>query len=288
MVTSGVMARLKCSAVPRPVAPRMLGACASSSMERKPQRSAMRTVPARPHPRPWEHRVADEQAPAARITAGLGLQIRHVIVAVDHDLRPALAAAVNNAGMVQLVAENHVAPAAEGRDHAHIGHIAGIEQQRGLRTLERRQASLQLAVQFQAARGQAGAARARAPGHERFGGPGFDPRVIGQAQIVVGGQQEQLPAFTAHAWTGGRSHVPDMTAQAVCAQALQAFVQKSPLVRPARLIRLVLRIIRRTGNSRNRGIARAKNGRVRKAFHQHRPPLDEVQRGGAPLPGTPV
>ena len=57
-------------------------------------------------------------------------------MAVNDGTGMAEAAAVDDTGMVQLVAENHRPQGGQSRQNPHIGHIAGIEEQGVLRSLK--------------------------------------------------------------------------------------------------------------------------------------------------------
>ena len=68
-------------------------------------------------------------AGAARIARLQGVGVG---VGVAHDLGPRQAAAVDEAGVVELVREDHVAAPDERRDRADVGLEAGREHQRVL------------------------------------------------------------------------------------------------------------------------------------------------------------
>ncbi len=62
------------------------------------------------------------------------------------DVRPRQPAAVDDAGVIQGVAEHGVAAADQGRNGADVGRIAGRKQQRRLGLFESRQTALQFIV----------------------------------------------------------------------------------------------------------------------------------------------
>ena len=151
-------------------------ACASSTITMQPWRSATRddrrkrrevTVHA-------EDRVGDDQSPRgaalprARPYARIaGLQGVGVRVGVADDLGPGQATTVDQAGVVQLVREDHVASSHQRRDRPDVGLEAGGEDQGVLAVLERRDALLQPAVQLEAAGDQSRRTGARAELLER-------------------------------------------------------------------------------------------------------------------------
>jgi hypothetical protein len=69
-----------------------------------------------------------------------------IAVVVDEGLSPREAAAVDDAGVVELVGEDRLASPGKRRYHAGIRQVAGAEQQRRLIPLEGGEAPLQLPV----------------------------------------------------------------------------------------------------------------------------------------------
>ena len=63
-------------------------------------------------------------------------------MAVNDGTGMAEAAAVNDTGVIQLVAENHRPQGGQSRQDPHIGHVAGIEEQGALRSLKSSQGLL--------------------------------------------------------------------------------------------------------------------------------------------------
>jgi hypothetical protein len=78
----------------------------------------------------------------------MGFQVVHIPVPKDLGPGPAQAAAVDDARMVQLVAQDKVSFSGNGRDDSGIRCIAGIEKDRGFSRLECGYPALQLFMQF--------------------------------------------------------------------------------------------------------------------------------------------
>jgi len=78
----------------------------------------------------------------------------------------------------------------DGRQHADVGHVAGHEQHRVALVLERAQAPLQLAVDFQVAAQQARLAVADAVAVQALLGRRHQARVVGQRQVVIGAERD--------------------------------------------------------------------------------------------------
>ena len=79
----------------------------------------------------------------------------------------------------------------EGGEHAQVGGVAGGEEESGLGALPVGQLGLQLGVDRPGAGHQAGRARARAPPVEGGVGGGDHRRVLGQPEVVVGGERRR-------------------------------------------------------------------------------------------------
>ena len=102
-----------------------------------------------------ENGIGDDKSFGGAGLADFSLQIGGVVVGVNHCARPRKAAAVNDAGVVQGVAENMGAGAAQAADDAHIGRVAAVEQQGGLAALEAGQQFFQPGVGRHVARNKA-------------------------------------------------------------------------------------------------------------------------------------
>jgi len=133
-----------------------------------------------------EHAIGDDQAAAIpRRRRDLLAQIVRIGVAKAHDLRARQAAAIDDAGVVQLVGKDHVAFAHQRGNGRQVRGEAALESDRGLGAFELGQPSFQLQVQVH--RPGDGAHRGRPDAiavHRLFGG--FDqPGMVRQAEVVV-------------------------------------------------------------------------------------------------------
>jgi len=105
--------------------------------------------------------------------------------------------AINDAGVVEAVGEDHISLPDDGGNYAGVGRVAGVEDKGRLGPFESRDARFQLLVQFRVAGNQAGGAAPRA---EALHGPErrfLQHRVVRQTEIVVG-TEEQLLAAVQH------------------------------------------------------------------------------------------
>jgi len=95
-----------------------------------------------------EDAVRDDEAAAIGACLGdLAAQVVHVAVGIAHDLGPAQAAAVDDAGVVQLIREDGVLRPHQRRDRRQVGRKAALERDARLSALEFGEAALQLHVQ---------------------------------------------------------------------------------------------------------------------------------------------
>ena len=111
-----------------------------------------------------EHPVGDQQ-----LAAGEGIQIAEdllrgggILVREDVDLGAREAAAIDDAGVIQLVGDDVVLGAEDGRHGPGVGGKPRLEHHAGFHVLERRDALLQLHVNAHGARDGAHRARAHA------------------------------------------------------------------------------------------------------------------------------
>ena len=143
-----------------------------------------------------EHTIGDDKA------AGifwhllqLALQILHIGVVKAQHLAVAQFAAIVDAGMVFLIADDNIAPADNGTDDAQIGLEAGGKGDDGLLVQEFGELRFQLQMHFQRTIEKTGAGAAGAVLLKRFD-PGFDDlRAGGKAQIVIGAQHDAAAAL---------------------------------------------------------------------------------------------
>ena len=95
--------------------------------------------------------------------------------------------------MVELVADDQVVLAGDGRDDAAVGGEAGLVGQHGLGVLEGRQPPLQLLVELHRAGDRPDGAAADAQVTDGGQGRLDQMRMGGQAQVVVGGEADDRP-----------------------------------------------------------------------------------------------
>ena len=186
--------------VPRPPGPTVPVACASSTISRQRCRWARPSRPSSGARSPSIEKrpsvtISDALSPADPQPPG---QVLEVAVAVDEGLGPRQPAAVDDAGVVQLVAEDDLVLAGEGRDHAGVGQVPGAEQERRLIALELGQAFLERPVRSHPARDQARGPGPGAPPDRRLGGGFAHPRVAGEPQVVVRAEEEDRAAVEQH------------------------------------------------------------------------------------------
>ena len=145
-----------------------------------------------------EDRFGDDELPrvGGRIFQQ-ALQVLHVAVAVHRHRRPREPAAVDDAGMVQLVAEDQVVFLHQRGDDSHVGLVSAVEHQRRFGSLETRDAPLQLLVRGHVARDQPGRSRAAAVAVQRLPGGFLQRGMVGEPQVVVGGEVQHLPPVEA-------------------------------------------------------------------------------------------
>src|SRR3954447_3758812 len=103
--------------------------------------------------------------------------------------------------MVERIGEDDVALAGERRDDPDVREVAGSEQQAGLTALEFRYPLFEPLVDRHVAADKARGTGARAPAHRRVGGGLTYPRMVSQAEVVVGAEQQDRLAVEQHART---------------------------------------------------------------------------------------
>ena len=108
-----------------------------------------------------------------------------ISVGIDGDSSAREAAAVDDAGMVECIGDDHVIRACQGGQDADVGLIARGEDERGLAVEESGQLPLELAVRRKVAGDQSGGGGAETLACGGSGGSGGQGRVIGQAEVVV-------------------------------------------------------------------------------------------------------
>ena len=135
-----------------------------------------------------EDRVGDDESGARSARPDLPLQITHVVVTVDDDLRAAEAAAVDDAGMIEFIAENDIGTGAERGNHAGIRGEARSEGNRILRAFELGKSVFEFLVNRLRAGREAGAACACAIFPDGFDSGILHARIVCKVQIVVGSE----------------------------------------------------------------------------------------------------
>jgi hypothetical protein len=146
-----------------------------------------------------EHAVRDDQAPPPVGLAQAPGEVLGVAVVVDEHVGAGEPAAVDDAGVVQLVGENDISLACERLHHAGVGQVARAEQHAALAALEVGELLLQPAVDGHVSRHEPRRPGADAPAHGGVGRRLAHARMVGKAEIVVRAQQEDGLAVEEHA-----------------------------------------------------------------------------------------
>ena len=127
-----------------------------------------------------------------------GFEVGHVVVAVAKALRLAQADAVDDAGVIQFVADDGVLFAEQRFEHAAVGIEAARIEDAVVGSEERGNRPLELLVHGLRAANEAHRRHAEAPVLEPLARRRDQPRVVGQAQIVVRAEIEHLGARAQH------------------------------------------------------------------------------------------
>ncbi len=149
------------------------------------------------------------------------VQVVRIGMGVAHDARPGKARPVDDAGVVQLVREDHVFLADQSLDGSQVGGKTGLKADGGFDALEGRQAAFELAVNFHRSGDGAHCRRADPVlGNDILDGF-HHPGVVGQAKIVVRAEIEH--AFAVHHQVGalGRTEGADAVEQSSLFQAIE-------------------------------------------------------------------
>ena len=139
-----------------------------------------------------EDGVGDDETAAGGVFLDFFLEVLHIVVTIDDDFGAAQAAAVDDAGVVELVAEDDAVFGAECLEDADVCHVAGVVEQGGFCMLEAGEGFLQLCMERQCTGGQAGAAGAGAEEADGILGRGFYARLVDEAEVAVGCEHEQV------------------------------------------------------------------------------------------------
>ena len=142
-----------------------------------------------------EHAVGrDEPPPGAGSLLQQLLEVRHVAVAVPVALCGAEPDAVDDGGVVELVARYRVLLVEQGLEQPSVGVEARRVKDRVLGPKELRHSLLEVLVDLLGAADEAHACHPVAPPVQRLPGSGHHPRVVGEPEVVVGAQVEDLAA----------------------------------------------------------------------------------------------
>jgi len=114
------------------------------------------------------------------------LQRIEIIVREIAPVRARQLGADNDAVVRQRVMNDEVFRPDDGADHRHVGRMPADEQQRCLCAIERRQLSLEHAMEGPLARGQTAGGHTGPPLPRRVGDSRNDLRMAVQAEIVIG------------------------------------------------------------------------------------------------------
>jgi len=112
-------------------------------------------------------------------------QIAHIFVAKDFARRFAEADTIDNAGMIEFIADNQVILLHQRGDHTEIGGVTRLHSQRGLGVFKTRQLLFQFFVQGHRASNGPHSAGANAIALNRRAGGLAQTRMDGQAKIVI-------------------------------------------------------------------------------------------------------
>ena len=142
-----------------------------------------------------EHAVGDEQLALARgqVLEQSRRAASTSLCGKDLDRRAAQPAAVDDAGVVQLVGDDHVVLRQDGGNGAGVGREAALEDDHGLDLLELGKPPLQLHVDLHRAGDRPHGAGADAESLERLERRVAQPRMCRQTQIVVRRQVDDRP-----------------------------------------------------------------------------------------------
>ena len=173
-------------------------------------------------------RLGQDQLTPRRWTAGeLALQVFGVTVIVNQNLSTRQTAAVDQAGVIQRVAENCVAGASQRRDRAEIGLIPGGKNQRSFAALKTRQVALQISIKLQVAADQPRPGRAAAIVFHRLKRGLLQPLIGSQSEVVIGTEQQDLSAIPANFRSGLAFQLAQLSSQSRLLEGREPFAEKS-------------------------------------------------------------
>ena len=149
------------------------------------------------------------------------------------DLRPREPRAVDDRRVVEPVADDHVLLAQDGRHRAGVRGEPGLEHERGVRVLERREAALELAVHLHLAGDRAHRAAPGAEARRGLGGGAVHPGVVREPEVVVRSEVDDLVPVEDRARAGRPAQRARMQQQAVGLERGELVLQVSR-ARPSR------------------------------------------------------
>ena len=118
---------------------------------------------------------------------------------IDRDARARQAAAVDDAAVVQAVAEDDVVAVDQRGNNPQVGRVPRGKCNRGFCAQKPSHAVFEFGVWGHIARNQRGRRGAVAVRRDRVNGRAFEGRMVGQAQIVVCAKEHEFPAVHANA-----------------------------------------------------------------------------------------
>ena len=186
-----------CSGVPRPPGPTTPTACESSTITSASWRSARSQIAVELGEVAVHREDAVRRDQAVPSVGGLlepRLELVHVAVRVAQPARLAEPDPVDDRGVVELIRDDRVLLAEQRLEQAAVRVEAGAEEDRVVGTEELGQTLLELAVQRLGAADEADRGHAVAPAVERLVGRLDDRRMVGEPEVVVRAEVEQLAA----------------------------------------------------------------------------------------------
>ena len=124
-----------------------------------------------------------------------GLEPRDVGVGIDLPGCLGQAHAIDDRGVVEGIGHDQVGFAGDGRNHTRIGRETALEREHGLGALERRELRFERFVQVHGAGDCADGTRSRPVLADRLDRRGLQARVVGQPEIVVRRQADDLASI---------------------------------------------------------------------------------------------
>ena len=124
----------------------------------------------------------------------------------DADLGAREATAVDDGGVVERIGDDQVACPGKRRDHAEVGHVAGVEDEGRLPAQEVRELGFEGLVDVEVAVDEARAARRAAELARRAYAGLHDLGVMREVEVVAAREEQHLPTVDGHARSLGALH----------------------------------------------------------------------------------